>query len=397
VDLRETTWLLIILAFLSFSIGSITVFWGRQSFNLSNSISTNNNEALTIFSDGGKTVKMIILITGTIGFIAALQNWVVLLNKYGSISNVLLSANEIYSLRVDSKLTGVLPYFSAFSLIGICLGGAYTAYKNKLTLIVLLPFVAAVLKSLAQFGRVGMLIAFVAFISSFFLYRNYIASRADRRNFSSKKIILVFLFFLILIISAASVVKIFRGTYEGFKGATKELAAFKEGVIISPSVYLYLSSHVAVLNQYLVKGVEEADFGENSLAPFYNLFSKFGLTERVPYDARGYFIPMWSNSGTYLREIHADYGVIGVFLLPYLLGLFSSYFWVRFYYYGKPSSFIILLFLYQIIILSFFSIITRGAEWFIALFFLLAIFPTIKRIALKNASEKSLTINPNFG
>ena len=35
---------------------------------------------------------------------------------------------------------------------------------------------------------------------------------------------------------------------------------------------------------------------------------------------------MWTNTGTYLREIHADFGYVGLFTIPFLLGLLTTIF-----------------------------------------------------------------------
>ena len=137
---------------------------------------------------------------------------------------------------------------------------------------------------------------------------------------------------------AASLVRISRNigteTSESYEGTSNELRQFKDNLIISPSLYLYLSSDVGVLSQYLrsegtsYPEMDYTQFGQNTFLPVYNFLSKFGFIDRVSGYQRGYFIPMWTNTGTYIRELHADFGITGILLGPYLIGLLIT--WIAF-------------------------------------------------------------------
>jgi len=363
--LSLNTWSVILIAFFTFLLGTYTVFIARESLNLSNHLELHSKK-LQLFNDDGKLVKRIIIVFGFFGLFSALQNWYVLIVKYGSIEKIFLSANEIYRFRQDNAISGVIPYIQAFANAGIILGGLYSAYKNKITIWLAIPFVAAVLKSLAMFGRIGMLIALVELLISYYIGKYFFPkiefSKAEkfRRAFS------VILLAAILVGSASSI-RAFRGTYEKFKGTNVKLNTMKDNIFFSPSIYLYMSSHVGVLDAFLKNQTEETSFGENTFTPFYNLFAKFDFTKRISYNQKGYYIPMWTNSGTILRDFYADYGIIGILLLPYLLGMFGSYFWLKFFSTGKAIYFILIVHLYTVIMLSFISSVTRGADWFVSL------------------------------
>lgn len=78
---------------------------------------------------------------------------------------------------------------------------------------------------------------------------------------------------------------------------------------------------------------------------------------------------MWVNTGTYLREIHADFGIAGIFLIPYLLGLTITFLWFKFY---KSPNLIILMFLVYLFIIigfSFLVMVTRLNQWYFAQLF----------------------------
>jgi len=377
--LTSYTWVIIALAFFSFSLGTITVFIARKVFNRPNKFLLGNNSPI-LFKDNGKLIKKLIIIFGLIGLFSALQNWYVLINKYGSIAKVFLSANEIYRFRQDNAIPGVIPYIQAFANMGIILGGLYSAYKKKITLLLIIPFVAAILKSLAMFGRIGMLIAFVELLVSYFLGKYAFPEVKLSASAKLKKTLSVILLSILLVGSASSI-RAFRGTYEKFKGTNVKLNTMKDNIFFSPSIYLYMSSHIGVLNAFLKNQTEETMIGENTFAPFYNLFSKFEITKRVSYNQKGYYIPMWTNSGTILRDFYADYGIVGVLFIPYLLGMLGVYWWNKFYSTGKAIYFVLIVHIYTIIVLSFLSSVTRGADWFVSLgVLLIAVIVVEKRL-----------------
>ena len=81
----------------------------------------------------------------------------------------------------------------------------------------------------------------------------------------------------ILFVGSATIIKDFRGTFESYKASSSSLNKLEKGLIISPSIYLYVSSHVGVLSKYFQDPREKAMFGENTFQPIYNFLSKFGI------------------------------------------------------------------------------------------------------------------------
>jgi oligosaccharide repeat unit polymerase len=378
-DIKPEAWFVIIIAYLIFFIGSITPFLfyktGRTTNKLTNSFSA-------LFADGGKSFGLILYIIGFISLAAALWNWYVLFHLYGSLVKILLSANEIYRMRIDSEIPGLLPYMGGFGYAGLILAGIYTVYKGKITFAASILLIAVILRDMSNFARIGILISFIIFICSLFLYKNY-----SQKSFSTNKLkmVFVFIFTVVLIVVSASIVRLFRGSYESYKGSKTELSEFKGNLIISPSIYLYLSAHVGVLSKYLDLETENTRFGENTLEPVYNFLAKFHMAEKVPFHQKGYYIPMWTNSSTYLRELHADFGYLGFFIGPYLLSFLTSIFLIRFYRDGNIYDFIILTSLFSIVTLTFFSLIIRSPDLYFAMAILYVVIPIIKKTARNNS------------
>jgi hypothetical protein len=128
--------------------------------------------------------------------------------------------------------------------------------------------------------------------------------------------------------------------------------------------------------------------GKNTFLPIYNLLSRTGVVEHPGFYPKGYYIPMWTNSATYLRDIDSDFGPIGLMLIPYLLGLFSTYFWYRFYINGSLNDFIALNYIYQIVAFSVFYMVTRSSVWFLSMIIVLITFAILN---MKIEQTKTVT------
>jgi len=392
VDIIPLAWLFISLSFLSFLLGILTVISTRSLYSKDEGLSQRRDVSLLIFKDGGKTVKYSIIFFSSVCLFAAIQNWMVLIRMYGSIPTVILNASEIYSLSLQGDIKGVIPYISFSGYVAVFFSGIYTAYKRKYLLVTFFPLVGIIIQELATLGRAGMLFALIEFLFTFFLFRHFLNNDTKQRfKFLKKNGIFAFTILIVFFIVAASLVRISRNigteTSESYEGTSNELRQFKDNLIISPSLYLYLSSDVGVLSQYLrsegtsYPEMDYTQFGQNTFLPVYNFLSKFGFIDRVSGYQRGYFIPMWTNTGTYIRELHADFGITGILLGPYLIGLLITWLWFRFYEKGNIIVFAFLVYFNIIIGFSFLVMVTRLMYWAISLLIIIAWVPLLERVA----------------
>lgn len=369
IDVRLEVWLIILFSYLSFVAGILTIYYAIKMLPNKSHIEFEQTK-IEVLNKNGVYLKYTLAIFTIIGLIVAIQHWVVLINKFGSIANVLISANLIYRMRVEGEIAGTIPYLNAFSYAGVFLGAFYTAIKGRLSLLAILPFVAVIIQDMASVGRAGIFLAFLVFILTFFLLRHYLHGNS---MFKLKKtsFVIAGIILLTLFIGSTTLIKTARGSIEKFKASTNTLNELSRSNIISPSIYLYFSSNIGVLSRYFEMGGEDKMTGENTFLPFYNLASKFNVVEHPGFYPKGYFIPMWTNSATYLRDLHEDFGYSGLFLIPFLLGLSTTYFWIRFYTFGKVFDFIILVYLSLIVSFSTFYMITRAAVYILSLIILL--------------------------
>lgn len=394
-DLSVTTWSVIIFAYLAVFLGSLTVFSARSNserpFNV---FRKKEIIEFKVFDDDGKVIKYFILFFSAIGIIAALQHWMVLINEFGSIAMVLIKSATVYRMRVDGEIKGVIPYIFTFTFVAIFLSGLYAGYKNKFKLFMLLPIIALVIKSLAEVARASMLFGIMLFFITYLLTRHLMSKNIKNNSqISNKKIILSLVSILLIVVLSAGLVKSFKNPAENYKASTRELRQLEDGFLISPSMYLYASAHVGVLNAYLYNQNERTSFGENMFLPIYRFLSKFDLVPKPSFYQKGYFIPMWTNTGTYLRELHADYGPVGLFLFPYLIGLFTTIIWFKFYENYKLFNLVILTFLFLFIAFTFLVLVTRLSYWFISLFTILMLIPLIEKIVQYKVNRSTLIHN----
>jgi len=338
-------------------------------------------------------LKYTVFIFGIISLYSAIELWMIFINHFGSIPAVLLNGEVIYRMNVSGKIKGNTPYLHLLGFVAIFLSGIYTAYKKKFTLLTFLPLLSIILREIAGAGRAGMLFALMQFILSFFLFKHLLNLDIKQRfKFSKISALIGAIILIVIFFGGSSLVKATRvadDTSSSFSGASKELTQTKGSIFISPSLYLYLSSDVGVLSKYLSSKGESTGFGQNTFLTLYSFLAKLDVMPKPNEYQRGYFIPMWTNTGTYLRELHADFGPAGVFLGPYLLGLLITWLWFKFYEKKSLISFVFLVNLNIIVGFSFFVMATRVLYWFTSLVLIIILIPVLERVAQLVYSQKN--------
>lgn len=386
-DIIPLAWFTIVLTFLAFLFGIITVFSARYLSSQNHPLENRTLLNLALFKDGGKTLKYAIVFFSLIGLFVAIHRWLVLIGKFGSIEQVLLNAAVVYRLNVRGEIKEFIPFLPSFIYVGVFLSGIYTAYKGKFSFLSFFPLITIVMKELTYFGRGEMLFSSMEFLFTFILFRHLLKNDTNQRfKFSKANASVAITFLLVFIITAASFIRISRGSRENYVGTSRTLKQLEENFFFSPSVYLYISSDVGVLSKYLELEKEETSFGKNTFRLAYDLLSKLYVTEKPDFFQKGYYIPMWTNTGTFIRELHADFGVAGITLVPYLLGLIITWLWFKFY--DKKSLYILLflVYLYLIIGFSFLVMITRLNQWFFSQFLIILFIPILEKLATRKAS-----------
>lgn len=86
--------------------------------------------------------------------------------------------------------------------------------------------------------------------------------------------------------------------------------------------YWYIASPLAAFNEFVTTFTGDHHWGSNTLFPLYKWFYRLHLVpdaEVTIYGQRA-FLPYMANVFTYLRNLYEDFGILGVAVVPYLLG-----------------------------------------------------------------------------
>jgi oligosaccharide repeat unit polymerase len=395
-EIVSETWLFIASTFISFILGTLTYVTLKRLFPSQNPKSEEGNREFNkIFADDAKVVRYSLFLFSFISIAGAVQHWMVLIDMFGSIPKVFLNALTIYRMNTEEGgIKGQVPFVSNFGYVAVFWGAVYTAYKGKFTFLSILPFIGIIIKETSTIGRAGILLGLFEFIFVFLLFRHCLTiNDKEKFRFSRPNATISITFLLALLIFAASVVKISRVSFEQYQGASKTLRELEGNFILSPSVYLYLSAHIGVLNEFVKRQDERTLCAQNTLLPVYNFLARLDIVKRPNQYQKGYFIPMWVNTGTFIRELFADFNVFGLLLFPYLLGLFMTYLWFRLVREGSLYILVILSYLYIIIGFSFLVMITRTSYWSISLSLnLLTIFVIAQIVKRKQRNKTEVSL-----
>ncbi len=364
--MADEVWLLIGYGWAAFAAGACLIPLGRAALGV---ISSERVEAvpLSVARLEQRLLAASIVVLSLIGLVGALQHWSVLISHFGSVAMVIVRGNLIYRMRVSDELPGMLPYVDSFALAAVFLAGVYGARSGRIRPIALFPLLVIIVSDIALVGRAKMLNGIVLFLSAYFVGRWGSGSMAMRQPVPRWKKVVGLLLVLALFLSAAEFVRGFRGTFERFYGASRRLTELERNILITPSLYMYISSHPAVLNAYWKAGGEHPFPGSNTFAPVFRILARFGLADDVPDYQKFYPIPFPSNTATYLRELHADFGLGGVLLGPYALGLLCTVLWFKVRRQPKITSLALLAHLYVVVAFSYLYQATRAGYWVISL------------------------------
>jgi len=371
--LESETWMLIIAAWLAFLFGSLTMIACRAavpprentfSFYQPGELFFIEKKELHLLHRTLWVLNIILILHTTY----EVYNVVRILG--GGLANVVILANKLYGIRVQEGIPGSIPYFGSLAFLAAILSGIYTSAVGKLKLVAFIPFIISIAISFVQVVRAFAVIVAVLFISAYFLNRKRTDENIQRtfKNYFRRVVAIGILISLLVV--TLEVIRTTRGVYEKFSGETSTLRHMRTSgsSFISPSVIMYISVHSGVLNQYLKEDQEHVVWGRYTLAPMWRLVSKFGFETFVGfYQSWFYQTPAPANTGTYIRELHADFGVSGVVIVPYLLGLVASLYWFRIRERNKLLDIIILAHIYAVVGMSWFVMLTQLGGWFLSL------------------------------
>jgi oligosaccharide repeat unit polymerase len=367
--LETETWIVIVSGWMAFLLGSATVVGARYACW---SDVKKNCGGTPEISESEHSLLLKILWTANIIVVAYAAHQVYIVTKLvGNVTNFLALGNLFYSLRVHEGLPGTIPYLGSLSLTVCLLAGLYTSLVGRLKLVAIVPLLAMIVISITNMTRAFSVIGAILFLTGYFSNTRKIAQVSIITVAGRLKRAVLAALLVALFVSAMEVVRGNRGMTERFAGATTALSRLGRGAgsFLTPSIVMYLSVQHGVLNQYLKEGIEDPPIGNYSFAPVWRALSKIGFNTYVAQHQPFYRVPMSANTGSYLRELHADYGIAGVVVGPFLLGLVATMFWLRYESTGSLLDLVVLGHVFVAVGISLFAFATQLGNWQASLIF----------------------------
>jgi oligosaccharide repeat unit polymerase len=335
-------------------------------------------------------LKKGILILSMIGAIGVIGQAISVLREFGSLSAAVLSASDLYNARTSNELSG-LPYLGSFSYAACTLAGIHVAMSGRFAFITLAPIMLVAAQLVFLVGRTGLGIAAVLF-----LVAALHATHPPRKRAWSWRHVLGISVAILLLAGSFLLVSSVRGLGVDYPGVTPAMDRISEYVPVAPSIYSNFSATPVAFSMYLSSPHEnKAGFwGMYTFGPIFRLLSRLGFPTRVaPYE-EDYWTPFPVNTSTYLKNLHSDFGPIGIFIFPLIIGAAAAYLTRRTRIRPKLVDIVILSNIYVLVVFSFSYNFTVSGDWWIA-----ACASTVAAIVIERKSracqDVSATVAPS--
>jgi oligosaccharide repeat unit polymerase len=365
--LETETWLVIGAGWSAFVLGSATIVAARFSLGRIDPAGASMPHAGT--DDAVRILGVLLWIFNVVIVIEAIHHAFVISRLIGGITNFSRVANILYTLRVKQEIPGMIPYLSSAGLTACLLAGVYASRTGRLQMIWLVPPLVTTVDSVLNMSRGTMIIGGVLFASGYVTNRRKDVLVTLAPGATKVRRFIAIALALALFVAGIDFVRSTRGIVESYGTATSAIGKLQGDALVTGSVVFYATGSYGVLNQYLKKDDEQGIVGGYSFAPFWRLVAKLGFPTYVEQAQPFYMTPRPSNNGTYLRELHADYGLMGVVAGPFLLGALASAYWFRAVKSQRVMDIMILGHIYVVVAMSIFLIATQWGYWLASLLF----------------------------
>jgi oligosaccharide repeat unit polymerase len=297
---------------------------------------------------------------------------------------VTAGAVKIYAAGFEEtgEFTGI-PFLVFLPFAATALAGIYAAWKGRIDGVVFLPLLVAAITGILSVSRYSMVLSATLFLGSFVLTPK---TKPIYWSGIQKLLITVACIGGIVFVS---IVRIDLGSSLHDQRST--LTKLSEWIPAAPSLYFYLSGPPVGLSEYLNDSSREANlpWGRYTFASVYRFLAKFGLASPVSFHQEFYSTPEAINVCTYLREIHSDFGPVGVFLCPFLLGVIGG--WSS---KSRTTLFriVVLTHVYLIVLFSFTYLAVVAGQWPQRLAVSLIVSVLLERASIPTAGRRIATI-----
>jgi oligosaccharide repeat unit polymerase len=273
----------------------------------------------TAYSGSSRPLRNVIWFFSLIAVIGLISQVQAVIREFGSVwVAVFAQGNALYHTRVDSPELGLAgaSYIGTFAPAACALSGIYTARVGKLTIAGLAPLALVALSGVLTMGRATTILAIVWFGTAF-LY----TPRAKFKVYKWQAIVGAILAVAVLV-GGISLVSGTRGLAVNDYSVSPAMERASNYAPLLPPLFFYGTGSVVGFSNYLENQDRNphAFWGMYTFAPILRGLSHLGLDTQVPFYEENYYTPTDINVLTYLKNLHSDFGPLGVLLFPYLLG-----------------------------------------------------------------------------
>ena len=319
------TWGVIAGAALSFFLGSMAVILvERRRVNRggrvvhASTVKAKVSNSLEAFP-GQRREWWAILGLSFIGLLGVAQGMLILTGFWGGLDRVLRFATDVYLTRVANPIEGQVPYLSVAAVAACSLAGLYASQRG-FSIICIIPFIVLFSDAVNAMGAATYLLGGILFLCSYLLPERKHGLRAT-------------LLLLLVGVSLPGMLRFIRGTRgapETYGYESQTLISLSDAVGLSPAMYNHVSVAPGVLNEFLRRPYRTEIPGSQTLGTVFRVLGRFKLTEPTPRYAQVFYTPVPANVGTYLLPLYADFGISGILLGPFILGILCTWLWFRF-------------------------------------------------------------------
>jgi oligosaccharide repeat unit polymerase len=267
-----------------------------------------------------RALKWGILILSGISLLGVAQNLLLLGRFWSGLDRALRFGSDVYLLaRATHPVEGQVPYLSVAAVAACSFAGLY-AGRGRVSIILFLPFALLLLDALRAMGSATFLLAAILFVCSYLL--------VERKR--GWKRVTVLLLLAASMLGVMLLIRRTRGAPERYGYESQALVSVSRALGGGADLYNYLSLAPGVLNEFLRSPYESDVPGSLTFGAVFRVLGHFNLTGPAPRYGVMYRTPVRGNVGTYLLPLYADFGMSGILLGPFILGVFCAWLWSRF-------------------------------------------------------------------
>lgn len=353
--ISTTAWTYIALAWMSLYLGAATALL------LS---SRRDSAVIPVFRVNLTLLKRMVFALSVLGAVGLVGQLIAVSRQFGNpLIALIVNSGDVYGARISGELSG-LNYIGDCSFAACTLAGIYTARVARITVVAMAPITLVALQLLALAGRTGLGVAAILLMVSFVYTPRPLRFQISKwQGIVGTALIVTLLAGSFILVSS---VRHLDGNFPGITPAMEEISTY---VPPFPSLYSNFSATPVALSLYLSSSQENRTgfWGMYTAAPVWRFLSHLGFrTEVAPYE-ENYYTPVPMNTGTYLKNVHSDFGFAGILLFPYLLGWATTFFIIRASVTPTLLGLVVLSNVFVLVVFSFaFNFMLLG-DWYIAL------------------------------